>query len=131
MLSYQSYLKLVDQVNNFRREIHLFDNEIIPESVLDDFKHQITIFETQNPELISPNSPNKTVAGGVKKGFSKFTHKRRMLSLNDIFDQEELEKWEKRWQDWADKNEVNWQNSDNYFRSSTSWNSTKNTSKSD
>jgi NAD-dependent DNA ligase len=113
MLSYQEYLKLVDQVNNFRREIHLFDNEIIPESVLDELKHQITIFETQNPELISPNSPNKTVAGGVKKGFAKFTHKRRMLSLNDIFDQEELGKWEKRWQDWADKNDVNWQNLEN------------------
>lgn len=108
MLTHTEYLQMVDQVQEFREEFHLFDNEPISEELLDSLKHQITLFEEQNPELIAKKSPNKTVVGGVKKGFAKFAHTRRMLSLNDIFDQEELTKWERRWQDWADKNNVNW-----------------------
>lgn len=109
MLSYSDYLKLVDQVAKLRQEVHLFDSEFISEQALDSLKHQITIFEEQNPNLVASNSPNKTIAGGIKKGFAKFVHTRRMLSLNDIFDQEELTKWESRWQDWADKNGIKWQ----------------------
>ena len=108
MLTHTEYLQMVDQVQEFREELHLFDNEPISEELLDSLKHQITLFEEQNPELIAKKSPNKTVVGGVKKGFAKFTHARRMLSLNDIFDESELTKWERRWQDWADKNNVNW-----------------------
>jgi len=112
MLTHSEYLQMVKKVNELRTQVHLFDNDLISEEALDNLKHQITLFEEANPELISPKSPGKIVVGGVKKGFQKFTHTRRMLSLNDIFDRNELEKWEKRWQDYADKNNVQWKTED-------------------
>lgn len=104
MLAHSEYLQMVAKANELRTQVHLFDNDVISEEALDNLKHQITLFEEANPELISPKSPNKIVVGDVKKGFQKFTHTRRMLSLNDIFDRNELEKWEKRWQDFGLKN---------------------------
>lgn len=98
MLSYDEYLQMVQEVNRLRNEVHLFNVEEISEAALDDLKHKITEFELANPDQISPNSPNYVVSGGVAKGFLKYTHNRRMLSLNDIFSYQELEDWEERWE---------------------------------
>jgi DNA ligase (NAD+) len=102
-LSYNEYLLLVDQVNVFRNEIHLFNQESISEGALDDLKHKISLFEQQNPSKISPSSPNLSIAGGISAGFEKFTHYRRMLSLNDIFNENELTEWETRYVNYLNK----------------------------
>ena len=95
----EEYEKLVAEVNRLRNNLHLFNDETISESALDDLKRKITAFEAVYPDLISPDSPNYTIAGGVAEKFEKFAHKRRMLSLNDIFTLEELQAWENRWRD--------------------------------
>lgn len=106
MLTQPEYLQLITEVNRLRNEVHLFNVEEISEAALDDLKHKISEYERQNPDQISPNSPNYVVAGGVSEGFQKFTHKRRMLSLTDVFDFEELKDWETRWVDYAQKEGV-------------------------
>jgi DNA ligase (NAD+) len=98
-LSPQEYTALVAEVNRLRNQIHLFNNDEIGEEALDDLKHTITLFEQENPDLISPNSPNNIVAGGIAAGFAKAPHTRRMLSINDVFSLTELQEWERRWQD--------------------------------
>jgi DNA ligase (NAD+) len=103
MLTQEEYLQMVAEVNRLRNEVHLFNIEEISEAALDDLKHKITEFELANPDLLSPNSPNYTIAGGVAEKFQKFHHLRRMLSLNDIFSWEELQDWQERWQDYARK----------------------------
>ena len=99
------YNKLVEEINKYRQSVHLFGLEEISEEALDDLKHKITLFETKNPNLVSKNSPNYTIAGGVLAKFEKFTHQKRMLSLNDIFSEKELSDWEARWQNYLVKNE--------------------------
>ena len=106
MLIYAEYLQLITEVNRLRNEVHLFNNEEISEAALDDLKHKISLFEHENPDNISPNSPNYTIAGGVSAGFEKYTHSRRMLSLTHVFDQGELQDWENRWVDYAQKHGV-------------------------
>ena len=103
MLSQKKYTSLVQTVNNFRNQIHLFNIEQISEQALDDLKRQITLFEIENPDKIDKNSPNYIIAGGIMDGFKKYTHKNRMLSLNDIFTMSELLDWQKRWQEYAKK----------------------------
>lgn len=104
-LSYEEYLQMVVEVNRLRNEVHLFNIEEISENALDDLKHKITEFEKKYPDKISSNSPNYTISGGVAKGFTKFAHARRMLSLTDIFDSKELQDWEDRWVKLVDVNE--------------------------
>lgn len=99
-MDHTEYLRLVEEVNRLRTATHLFNTEEIPESALDDLKHKITQYEESNPNEISKNSPNYTIAGGILSGFSKFIHERRVLSLNDLFSFEELIDWQNRWQDY-------------------------------
>ena len=115
MLTHQEYKALIIEVNRMRNEVHLFNTEVISEAALDDLKHKITLFEVENPELIDLNSPNYTIAGGVAAGFQKQKHERRMLSLNDIFTLEELMDWEKRWQDYAEKNGIKFELQNDYI----------------
>ena len=102
----QEYLALITKVNQLRNEVQLFNEENISEEALDNLKMQITNWERENPENINPNSPNYTIAGGVATGFIKVAHQQRMLSLNDIFIEVELQQWEERWQKYADQNSI-------------------------
>jgi DNA ligase (NAD+) len=113
-MDHKQYLELIAKVNGYRNQIHLFSDDSISEEVLDGLKHQITLYETNNPSKIDPNSPNYTIAGGISEGFQKITHNRRMLSLNDIFDQEELVDWEQRWQDHAKREGIVFDQSQKY-----------------
>jgi DNA ligase (NAD+) len=106
MITKEEYLKLIPEINRLRNEVHLFSVEEISESALDDLKHKITEFENANPQLISPNSPNYTIAGGVGEGFEKYTHPSRMLSLQDIFSLQELKDWEQKWENYLEKEDL-------------------------
>ncbi len=66
------------------------------EAAADSLKHELTQLEQEFPELISPDSPSQRVAGEPLPGFKKIEHTTRMLSLNDVFNIEELVAWEKR-----------------------------------
>lgn len=95
----EEYLKLVGEVNRLRDQVNLFIVEEVSEGALDDMKRKITEYENLYPDQIAPDSPNQHVSGGILKGFSKFKHNRRMISLNDIFDYEELIAWDNKWKD--------------------------------
>jgi DNA ligase (NAD+) len=109
------YLKMVEEVNRLRNEVHLFMNEEISENALDDLKHKITQYELANPDKISKNSPNYTIAGGVRSGFTKVAHRKRMLSLTDVFNLEELENWEKRYIKYAESVNIPLQDNPKYY----------------
>jgi DNA ligase (NAD+) len=96
-MNHEEYLRTIEEVNKLRTEIHLFNEENISESALDDLKRKISVYEQENPSKISSNSPNHIVAGGVLPGFQKVTLARRLLSLQDIFSKKELQEWEERW----------------------------------
>ncbi len=66
------------------------------EAASDSLKHELTQIETEHPELITPDSPTQRVAGEPLPGFKKIEHRNRMLSLNDVFSNEEFEAWVKR-----------------------------------
>jgi len=105
-LTHEEYLKLIKEVNRIRNQIHLFNVEEVKEGALDQLKHKISLYEHNNPDKISSNSPNYTIAGGILDKFEKFEHQARMLSLTDIFNQKELQDWHQRWISYLQKNFV-------------------------
>ena len=114
-MTHKEYIQLIEEVNRLRNQVNLFNEEEISESALDDLKHNITKYEALNPDQISPNSPNYTIAGGVSEGFSKVNHYKRMLSLNDIFNYQELLDWEKKFLSFAEKESIKVPNQIQYF----------------
>lgn len=88
--------KLRDEINYHRYLYHVEDREEISADALDSLKHELTQLEQTHPDLITPDSPTQRVAGEPLKKFEPVTHRTPMLSLNDVFTQDELRDWEAR-----------------------------------
>jgi len=88
--------QLRELINNYRYHYHVLDESIMSEAAADSLKHELTELEAEYPDLITPDSPSQRVAGAPLPGFTQLRHTSRMLSLNDVFGQAELEAWAKR-----------------------------------
>ena len=84
------------QINDYRYNYHVLDESIMSEAAADSLKHELSQLEEQFPDLITSDSPTQRVAGKPMSGFTKVKHSERMLSLNDVFNGEEVESWFKR-----------------------------------
>jgi DNA ligase (NAD+) len=88
--------KLKEELDKIRYDYHVLDKETVSEAVKSSLMHELAELEAQFPELLSIDSPTQRVSGGILPGFTKITHKRPGLSLNDIFSEQELIAWEDR-----------------------------------
>lgn len=88
--------KLKELINDYRYHYHVLDESIMSEAAADSLKHELTQLEEQFPELLTADSPSQRVAGVALDKFKKVTHQSPMLSLNDVFDRSEVEKWVER-----------------------------------
>lgn len=90
------YAKLVESINHYRTEFHVYDREAIPEAALDSLKHELTLIEEKHPEIIVPDSPSQRVAGKPLPQFKKIRHEIEQWSFNDCFSPEELQEFDTR-----------------------------------
>lgn len=88
--------KLRELINDYRYNYHVLNKSIMSEAAADSLKHELSQIEETHPELITPDSPTQRVAGAPLPQFKKVQHSGRMLSLNDVFDEEEFNAWVKR-----------------------------------
>lgn len=86
-------IKLREIINDYRYHYHVLDESIMSEAAADSLKHELTQLETEFPELITPDSPTQRVAGKPLDKFTKVTHEKRMISLADVFSEEEVKDW--------------------------------------
>lgn len=85
--------KLRELINDYRYHYHVLNESIMSEEAADSLKHELAQLESEFPDLITQDSPTQRVAGTVLPGFKSYRHRRRMLSLNDVFSREEIEAW--------------------------------------
>ncbi|MDX1808085.1 MAG: NAD-dependent DNA ligase LigA [Sulfurospirillaceae bacterium] len=90
------YKKNIDILNAWARAYYVEDDPIASDEEYDKLYHEVLEFEINNPDKVDENSPTKRVGGVVQEGFSKAKHIKRMWSMEDVFDLEELKAWIKR-----------------------------------
>jgi DNA ligase (NAD+) len=88
--------KLRELINDYRYNYHVLNKSIMSEAAADSLKHELSQIEQEYPQLITPDSPTQRVAGEPLPKFKQIRHSSRMLSLNDVFSEEEFESWVKR-----------------------------------
>jgi DNA ligase (NAD+) len=86
--------KLRKLINFHRYNYHVLDKQAISDAAFDSLKHELYVLEQQYPELITPDSPTQRVGGEPLKVFKKVEHKVPMLSIEDVFSEQELIDWE-------------------------------------
>src|ERR1700689_4083302 len=90
--------KLRELINDYRYHYHVLDESIMSEAAADSLKHELSELEAQFPDLVTPDSPTQRVAGQPLPGFTQVQHSSRMLSLNDVFNRDEVVAWIERMQ---------------------------------
>ena len=85
--------ELVKLIEQYAREYYVLDNPSVEDAVYDQKMEELESLEKEWPELITRNSPTQRIIGTVLKGFNKINHRVQMLSLADVFNEEELIDW--------------------------------------
>lgn len=80
-------------IDKYSYEYHVNDAPSVDDAVYDSLFGELKQLETEHPELITSDSPTQRVGNELREGFKKVAHSSRMLSLNDVFDREEVEAW--------------------------------------
>lgn len=86
-------LKLRKLIDDYRYHYHVLDESIMSEAVADSLKHELSLLESQFPELITSDSPTQRIAGQPLDKFKKVKHNQRMISLADVFSETEIKDW--------------------------------------
>ncbi|WP_045498183.1 NAD-dependent DNA ligase LigA [Vibrio hyugaensis] len=75
------------------------DNPEIPDAEYDRMMRELMDIEAEHPDLVTVDSPSQRVGGQPLSEFSQVTHEVPMLSLDNAFDDGELDGFHKRAQD--------------------------------
>ncbi|MCY9875379.1 NAD-dependent DNA ligase LigA [Vibrio natriegens] len=75
------------------------DNPEIPDAEYDRLMRELLDIEAQHPDLVTVDSPSQRVGGKPLSEFSEVKHEVPMLSLDNAFDDSELDSFHKRAQD--------------------------------
>lgn len=85
--------ELRELLARYSYEYHVLDKPSVDDAVYDSLFGELKKIEAQYPELITADSPTQRVGNELLGGFQKIEHSQRMLSLNDVFDRNEVEAW--------------------------------------
>ncbi|SJZ33844.1 NAD-dependent DNA ligase LigA [Anaerorhabdus furcosa] len=86
-------------LNQYNIEYHVQDKPTVSDAEYDRLMRELIDLETKFPEAMDPLSPSQRIGGPVLDEFTKIQHKRKMMSLGNVFNQEELKAWAKRIED--------------------------------
>jgi DNA ligase (NAD+) len=90
----RQWQELADEVRGHQFRYYVRDAPVISDGEFDTLLGQLTALEEVHPELRTPDSPTQLVGGaGFATDFTAADHLERMLSLDNVFNPEELAAW--------------------------------------
>jgi DNA ligase (NAD+) len=84
------------QIDHHSYQYYVLDSPEVSDAQFDTLLRELRDLETRHPELLTPDSPTQRVGGGVSALFAPVRHSARLLSLDNVFDDEELVAWRDR-----------------------------------
>ena len=88
--------ELTEIINQANYEYYNLDNPTITDQEYDKYLRELINLEEKYPEFADPNSPTKRVGGEAIDKFNKVAHAIPMISLANVFNEEEIRDFVKR-----------------------------------
>ena len=88
--------QLTDTLNEHNHRYYVEDSPSVPDAEYDRLINRLKALETEHPELCLATSPTQRVGGVALAKFEQITHLKPMLSLDNVFSEEEFEAFYKR-----------------------------------
>ena len=80
-------------LNKASHAYYVLDSPLMEDSVYDSLYRELLEIESQNPNLITEDSPSQRLGGKPSKGFNSIKHRLPLLSLDNAFNLKELADW--------------------------------------
>lgn len=85
--------ELSEAIRDHQFRYYVLDKPIITDAEFDALLKELTELEAKYPELREADSPTQIIGGGFATTFQQFDHREKMMSLDNVFDLEELDAW--------------------------------------
>lgn len=82
--------ELIKILNKANYEYYILDNPTLTDQEYDKYLRELINLEEKYPEYIREDSPTKRVGGEVADSFKKLIHSIPMMSLSNVFNEEEI-----------------------------------------
>lgn len=88
--------QLIQLITKHNHAYYVMDQPSITDNEYDQLFHQLKALETAHPDLVQPDTPTNKVGGQALSKFETVTHAVPMLSLGNVFNNQELFAFAKR-----------------------------------
>lgn len=78
-------------LSKYSRQYYIFDDPSVTDAEYDALYRELLNIEEEYPELATKNSPSQKVGAKVSKDFKKVIHEQKMLSLENAFNEEDIQ----------------------------------------
>jgi DNA ligase (NAD+) len=93
---YDKYKEAVEQLNQWANAYYVLDTPTVEDAQYDALYQKVKETETAHPDWILPESPTQRVGDAPLSAFQTVEHPQPLLSLENAFNQTELQAWENR-----------------------------------
>ncbi|GGN54288.1 DNA ligase [Actinoplanes lobatus] len=90
------HAELADEIREHQHRYYQLDAPTVSDAEFDLLLRELEALEAEFPELRTPESPTQTVGGTTTGDFPKVEHAERMMSLDNVFNLDELTAWAER-----------------------------------
>ena len=80
-------------LDRWNYEYYILDQPSVTDAEYDEAMNELRAIEAEHPELITSDSPTQRVGIAPQSAFGKIDHPIPMLSLSNVFNEEELRAW--------------------------------------
>lgn len=85
--------ELINEIRDHQFKYYVLDQPTITDAEFDALLRELQTLEDKNPELREADSPTQHVGGGFSTQFEQRDHIEKMMSLDNVFDSDELSQW--------------------------------------
>ncbi|WP_301859703.1 NAD-dependent DNA ligase LigA [uncultured Megasphaera sp.] len=88
--------ELRQKIDELSYQYYTLDKPTVTDYEYDMMYRELENIEKAHPQWVTPDSPTQRVGSKISGGFAKYTHDRPMLSLGDVFSDDELREFDQR-----------------------------------
>jgi DNA ligase (NAD+) len=91
--------ELTSLLEKYNYEYYILNQSSVSDAEFDRLMNELKMLEDEFPALKSKNSPTQRVGGEVQTEFKKIPHKRLMLSLGNVYNEDEMRDFDRKIRD--------------------------------
>jgi len=85
--------ELTNEIRDHQFKYYVLDTPTLTDAQFDVLLQELKALEGKHPELLEPDSPSLGIGGGFATTFTQHDHIEKMMSLDNVFDTDELTSW--------------------------------------